>query len=72
MRTVSISTPEIELESFLKLSGVTSTGGQAKQLVQAGEVRVNGVREPRRGRKLHAGDVVAVGAVRLRVEVSGN
>ncbi|MFS8861413.1 RNA-binding S4 domain-containing protein [Synechococcus sp. B60.1] len=52
--------PLIKLDQFLKLTGVVPTGGQAKQLIQAGQVRVNGEVETRRGRKLRRGDVVAV------------
>lgn len=48
----------IKLDQFLKLSGIVGTGGQAKPLIQGGEVRVNGQVETRRGRKLKAGDVV--------------
>jgi ribosome-associated protein len=51
----------IKLEQFLKLAQVTSTGGQAKLLIQSGQVRVNGVVETRRGRKLRPGDRVEVG-----------
>ncbi|WP_414503190.1 RNA-binding S4 domain-containing protein [Synechococcus sp. H70.1] len=52
--------PYIKLDQFLKLTGVVATGGQAKQLIQAGQVRVNGEVETRRGRKLRPGDAVAV------------
>nr|WP_284707155.1 RNA-binding S4 domain-containing protein [Lyngbya confervoides] len=50
--------PMIKLDQFLKLQGWVSTGGQAKHLIQNGEVSVNGQVETRRGRKLNAGDVV--------------
>lgn len=49
---------KIKLEQFLKLIGVVGTGGQAKLLIQAGEVAVNGQIETRRGRKLVNGDRV--------------
>lgn len=48
----------ITLDQFLKLQGAAGTGGQAKQIIQAGEVKVNGVVETRRGRKLLLGDRV--------------
>lgn len=48
----------IKLDQFLKLQGLTQTGGQAKLLIQSGEVRVNGQIEMRRGRKLVKGDRV--------------
>lgn len=48
----------ITLSDALKLSGLAGTGGQAKQLIQAGLVQVNGEVETRRKRKLKAGDTV--------------
>ena len=48
----------IRLDQLLKLRGVATTGGQAKTLVQTGQVKVNGAVDLRRGRKLVAGDVV--------------
>jgi len=48
----------IRLDQFLKLAGAVQGGGEAKARVQAGEVRVNGEVELRRGRKLRPGDVV--------------
>lgn len=48
----------IELDKFLKLAAIASTGGEAKQLIQSGAVLVNGQPETRRGRKLRAGDEV--------------
>lgn len=48
------------LDQFLKLVGIVGTGGQAKMMIQGGEVRVNREVETRRRRKLAAGDVVEV------------
>ncbi len=50
--------PVIRLDQFLKFAGLADTGGEAKTRIQAGEVRVNGEVETRRGRKLHVGDAV--------------
>ena len=55
-----ISDRTIKLDQFLKLKGIASTGGQAKVLIQSGDVDVNNAMEIRRGRKLHAGDTVTV------------
>lgn len=60
MDRVEIMTPFIKLDSFLKFCGAAETGGQAKELVQAGQVKVNGEICPQRGKKLHDGDVVTV------------
>lgn len=55
------------LGQALKASNLVGSGGEAKVVVQAGEVRVNGVVETRRGRKLEEGDVVEVVDERLEV-----
>jgi ribosome-associated protein len=62
-----IRTPDITLASFLKWTGVTPTGGQAKLLVRRGEVRVNGEVEIRPSRRLLPGDRVEVGGRELVV-----
>jgi ribosome-associated protein len=51
----------IRLDQFLKWEGLVATGGEAKQRIQGGEVRVNGFQETRRGRKLRPGDRVELG-----------
>ncbi len=55
------SVPQIRLDQFLKFVGAASTGGEAKFVIQAGEVKVNGQTETRRSHKLTNGDVVMVG-----------
>ena len=59
----------IRLDQFLKLQGVTGTGGQAKRLIQDGQILVNGEQETRRRRKLFHGDVVQVGDLQMIVEM---
>ena len=49
----------LTLNEALKLLGV-GTGGQAKMLIQNGQVKVNGETETRRKHKLHAGDVIEI------------
>jgi ribosome-associated protein len=55
------------LGQALKAASLVGTGGEAKILIQAGEVSVNGEVETRRGRKLEDGDVVEVGDERLEI-----
>lgn len=57
----------IKLDQFLKLAQVVQTGGEAKMLIQSGQVMVNGRVETRRGRKLRPGDVVVVDGEELVV-----
>ena len=48
----------IKLGQALKLSGLVSSGVEAKQLIQDGLVKVNGDVELRRGRKLYSNDII--------------
>ena len=66
MSDIIIDAP-VALGAFLKFAGVAATGGHAKLMIQEGGVRVNGVVETRRGRKLRAGDAVSVSGSEYRV-----
>ena len=54
--TIKIETPFIRLDALLKFAGAVETGGEAKLLIQDGEVRVNGQVCTQRGKKLCPGD----------------
>ncbi len=45
----------IELNTFLKVTGLATTGGQAKLLIRSGAITVDGIIETRNRRKLLAG-----------------
>lgn len=59
-QTVEIHTPFIRLDALLKLCAAVESGGQAKVLVQGGQVTVNGDVCTMRGKKLVDGDTVRV------------
>jgi ribosome-associated protein len=67
---MTTSSNTIKLDQFLKWSGAVQTGGEAKLLIQGGEVKVNDIVETRRGRKLVAGDRVMVRGETLTVELN--
>lgn len=56
---IKIDTEFIKLDSLLKLSGITMTGGQAKIIIQNGDVKVNGEICTQRGKKIRPGDKVS-------------
>lgn len=60
MRDVEVRAGGIDLGQLLKFAGLADTGGDAKALLAAGDVAVNGEADTRRGRTLRDGDVVAV------------
>lgn len=67
VRDVEIRDDVIRLGQLLKLAGIAGSGTDAKELLAAGGVTVNGHAEERRGRQLHRGDVVAAAGESVRV-----
>lgn len=65
---IQITTETIKLEGLLKFSGAVETGGEAKSLIQSGQVAVNGEICLMRGKKLRPGDIVELGDLRLVVQ----
>ncbi|MBQ2818826.1 MAG: RNA-binding S4 domain-containing protein [Clostridia bacterium] len=57
---ISITTEFIKLDSLLKLAGLVYTGGEAKILIQQGDVYLNGEVCTERGRKIRPGDKVCL------------
>ncbi|MBQ8860262.1 MAG: RNA-binding S4 domain-containing protein [Ruminococcus sp.] len=53
---ITINEEFIRLQDLLKFSGITPTGGQAKFLIQNGEIKVNGEVCTMRGKKMRDGD----------------
>ncbi|MFI5358681.1 MAG: S4 domain-containing protein YaaA [Halanaerobiales bacterium] len=70
MKQIKINTEEIKLDQFLKWANIVSTGGEAKYLIQTGEILVNGVVENRRGRKLKINDIIEVKGTNEKFQVS--
>ena len=67
MQDIEIEGDMIRLGQLLKLSALADSGADARELLLASLVTVNGDPEARRGRQLHRGDVVAVGEQAVRV-----
>lgn len=66
--SVAIRTEFIKLDALLKYAGLKDTGGFAKELIQAGQVKVNGEVCTMRGKKIRPGDTVEAGEYRLTVK----
>ncbi len=64
---VSIRDQSIRLGQLLKLAGVVEDGGQARELIQAGAVLVDGQVETRRARAVPVGAIVQLGDQRIKV-----
>lgn len=65
---IAIDSEFIRLQDLLKLSGMCSTGGMAKIVIQNGEVLVNGEVCTMRGKKLRTGDRAQYDNIMIEVE----
>ena len=66
---VTVREEPIELCQLLKFAGLTDSGGEAKQVISEGKVRLNGVVETQKRKKVRAGDRVEYGDETLVVKV---
>lgn len=66
---ITITTEFIRLDALLKLGGALDTGGQAKFVIQNGEVKVNGEVCTMRGKKMRDGDYAEYNGGRYTVKV---
>lgn len=67
MENVQIRDEFIKLGQVLKLTGIAENGADAKEVIQNGEVKVNGEVDLRRGRKVYVGDVVEFKGEKFKV-----
>lgn len=57
----------IKLGQALKAAGLVDSGVEAKIVITNGEVKVNGVVEIQRGKKLYDGDVVSFNGQEIKI-----
>ncbi|MDD7184176.1 MAG: RNA-binding S4 domain-containing protein [Ruminococcus sp.] len=65
---ISIMTEYIKLDSLLKFTGMTETGGLAKEAIKDGKVSVNGEVCTMRGKKIKSGDTVSFNGIEVTVK----
>ena len=67
MTYITITMEFIKLQDLLKLANLVGTGGEAKIVIQEGEVSVNGEVCTMRGKKIRPGDTVSYDGEELTV-----
>lgn len=65
---IKITTEFIKLDALLKFASMVGSGGEAKALIQDGQVIVNGEVCTMRGKKIRPGDTVSLGGEEVTVE----
>lgn len=68
METIKLREEYIKLGQALKAADLVESGVEAKEVIQEGLVLVNGEVDTRRGKKLHAGDVVSFDGEEIKIE----
>ena len=61
----------ITLGQLLKVLGYVQTGGEAKMRIHEFDIRVNGLAENRRGRKLYPEDEIIIDGELIELEHEG-
>lgn len=59
MKTIHITTEFIKLQDLMKFANLTGSGGEAKLLIQDGQVCVDGEPCLQRGKKIRPGNIVS-------------
>lgn len=67
MHKIEIHSEPVELFKLLKFEGLAQSGGEAKSLISAGEVHVNGEVETRKRKKICAGDIITFDGESFRI-----
>lgn len=71
MKVIHIETEYIKLQDLLKFAAAVSTGGEAKILIQEGDVTVNGEVCTMRGKKCRPGDTVELDGQTIEIGMGG-
>lgn len=67
MQEIKLREEYIKLGQALKAVGLVGSGVEAKDVIVNGEVKVNGVVEVQRGKKLYDGDIVSFDGEEIRI-----
>lgn len=68
VKQIEIKTEYIKLDALLKYACIAQTGGEAKIMVQNGEIQVNGEVCTMRGKKIKNGDIIETSTERIQVK----
>ena len=72
MKDVYINKEPVELFKILKFEGIASSGSEAKDVIAAGTVLVNGIIEKQKRKKMVAGDTIELNGETFRLKLGGN
>lgn len=68
MEIIKLNTEYIKLGQAIKAANLVSSGMEAKLVIQDGLVKVNGVVETQRGKKLYGGEIISFEGNEIKIE----
>ncbi len=72
MKDVFINKEPVELYKILKFEGIAPSGAEAKNMIAAGTVLVNGIIEKQKRKKMVAGDTIELNGEIFRLKLGPN
>ncbi|KTC78731.1 RNA-binding S4 domain-containing protein [Legionella cincinnatiensis] len=72
MKDVFINKEPVELFKILKFEGIALSGAEAKDMIAAGSVLVNGIIEKQKRKKMVAGDTIELKGEVFRLKLGAN
>lgn len=70
MREVEITQEPVELYKILKFEGMASSGGEAKLVIEQGQVKVNGSIETRKRKKIVSDDIIEFNNEKIHIKLT--
>jgi len=67
MKEIEITKEPVELYKILKFEGIVSSGGEAKAVIDDGQVLVNGEVETRKRKKIVSGDTIEFMSAKFKI-----
>ncbi len=68
MKEIEITREPVELYKILKFECLVTSGGEAKMVIDQGQVLVNGEVETRKRKKIVSGDVIEFNGEQFRIQ----
>ncbi|MBU1341916.1 MAG: RNA-binding S4 domain-containing protein [Proteobacteria bacterium] len=68
-KIVKIKKSPVELYKVLKFENLAASGGEAKYLIADGFVKVNGMIETRKRKKIFPGDTIETGGLVIEIQL---
>jgi len=72
MKYILINKEPVELFKILKFEGIVSSGSEAKDVIAAGNVLVNGMIEKQKRKKMVAGDTIEISGESFQLKLAAN